>query len=202
MKKDPEKPRVLLDCDGVLADFARPVIAHINELMGTSHTLEDLDQWDIMGALNVPPDVADEAYGRVKAENGCYTLPVYDGAKDGVRLLEQVADVYIVTSPMQSPHWADERRRWLTTHFGIGYKRQVQASAKELVAGDFLIDDKSETLWLWAAAFPNGVPVLWHHESNRFDMWPHKRTRDWQELRTFVAQMAPYAMRHRIWTHG
>ncbi len=135
-------PRVLLDVDGVLADFHTPCLALINEYGGTNHKLEDFDDWNIFDALKTPPEVKSRVYKTMKRTGWCSNIGIYPGAKEGVELLLQHTNLYIVTSPMDGPTWTSERDSWLKRHFDIDSEHVIHTSAKYVCAGDMLIDDK------------------------------------------------------------
>lgn len=175
------RPVVLLDCDGVLADFIGGVLPLINGLLDTRHTAEDVTEFSFADALKMTPGDA----ARVKRAIGSQPrlaagLAVYPGAIDGVRRLREVADVYIVTSSWDSNEtWEFDRKAWLRRHFGIGHHDIVFTAAKHLVCGDMLIDDKTSTCEAWRAAWPRGIPVQWSTPHNRRDIWDGPCTSDW-----------------------
>jgi 5'(3')-deoxyribonucleotidase len=177
------KPRVLLDVDGVLADFLTPAYALLNYLGRTNHRPEDQTEWPMFDRF----DKAHEpAFIRACGEKGwCRNIPIYAGAKEGYRALAFRADPYIVTAPMPTAHWANERDEWLHEHFGIPRSRIVHTSAKFLVAGDVLIDDNPDNIASWAEHHLKGLPLLWHQPYNDSARVGH-RTRSWAEVMTHL----------------
>ena len=159
-------PRVLLDVVGVLADIVSSLVAHLNARYGTGYTLASVTQWEIDHLI---PDGDVRSFwqsfaGSVRASD----LPVYPGAIEGVARLQELADVYVVTAGLSSSRtWMHDREQWLFRHFGIPSKRVVHTSAKHLIVGDVLIDDKFETVVNWAACHPDGVGLLWDRPWNR-----------------------------------
>src|SRR5690242_18826790 len=101
------RPRVLLDVDGVLCDFLNPALAVMNQLLGTNVKLEDMKSWHLFDAwdFEVPKKIQDACYDEWKKPGWCRKLPVYPDARAGVTKLQLIADVYIVTSPMNGPTW-------------------------------------------------------------------------------------------------
>lgn len=162
-----KKPRVLLDVDGVLADFLQPAFTTLNTLAGTNHHPSQQVEWDVFSLFD------EAAHGpsffRACNQRGwCRSIPVYDGAKEGYAQLANVADVYVVTSPMNhNETWTHEREAWLLEHFGIPHKRIVHTSAKFLVKGDVLIDDKPSNVSDWLEHHPTGLGLLWDQTYNR-----------------------------------
>lgn len=190
--------RGLLDVDGVLGDFHTPCIHIINELMGTSHKVEDFDDWDIFDALKVPTDVRKKVYDRMHEVGWCTNLGIYDGAVDGVRALREICDVYFVTSPMDSLTWEGERRRWVSKHFNVPRSTVLNASAKYVCAGDFLVDDKIDNLIKWQKGHPGGVPIRWIMPHLASHEWSGASARTWPELIEIVKNIQPG---ERRWQH-
>lgn len=194
------KHRVLLDCDGVLADFHTPCLAIINRLMGTNHTLADVTEWDIFDALRVVGDDRRVVYDEMHQPGFCRSLPVYPGAKEGVDELRKIADVFIVTSPMAGPQWTHERDQWLMSHFGFTTKQIIHASAKYVCAGDVLIDDRLSNLVTWANGHPNGVPIWW---KGMYDVEKDRivSALDWNDVIHYVAHLDCNDPLPRVWHH-
>jgi 5'(3')-deoxyribonucleotidase len=185
------RPRVGVDVDGVLADLLTPLYALASRLYGVD--LSDLhkDTWDLDKLL--PPGKADEFWKAAGEEGSHDRLDVYPGAVKGVAALQEVADVYIVTSYLHDARtWVYERDRWIQRHFGIPRRKMVHTHAKYTFSGDMLIDDKPENIELWAqdrirARDLAAVPVLWAHRYNAAHLFPGPvamrvvRTNDWAE---------------------
>lgn len=182
------KPTVLLDVDGILANFIAPVLDHIVEVSGRRYAHDDVKVWDIFTAL---PDVAhleSAVYDQMRMKRACFEIPLYDGAVDGVARLQELADVLIVTSPLSgSPYWMFEREAWLSHHFGIKHKDIIHARRKEHVDGDIFVDDKVEHVEAWQKQHPTKWALLWDQPYNR--MSRHPRVRSWEELHQAVASL-------------
>jgi len=131
------KPTVLLDVDGVLADFAGALL----RWAGPKYTREQLTEWDLTKALGLGD--RQHLFDEYASEPGfCEWLPVIDGAQDFVEGLRSVADIVIVTSPYSAARlWTFERLRWLERHFGISKYDVIFAKRKYLVRGDIMVDD-------------------------------------------------------------
>lgn len=176
--------RILLDCDGVLADFIGPVLALVADATDRIHTREDVDRFDFAAALNLTPAEKRAVTAPISDRDGWWSrLPVFPGARAGVDRLREIADVYIVTSPWNSCRtWHHEREGWLRHHFDLPASRLVVTSAKHVCAGDVLVDDRTETLVQWRAANPAGRAVQWTTPHNRNDGWDGFATSSWSEL--------------------
>lgn len=184
-----DKPRVLLDVDGVLADFVGSYLDLLASELGILASREQVIAFDIGASLGLTREQSSQmkrALGN-KAQFARW-LEVYPGAVEGVARLQDVADVYIVTSPWNSnPTWTFDREQWLREHFNIHHSRVVHTSAKHLCRGDFLVDDKTDTLRSWVRENPYGIAVQWKTPHNRQDGWLSRATDSWGELVAFVS---------------
>lgn len=185
------RPRVLLDCDGVLADFVSAALVIVNNLFNTANVPADVTQFDIAASLGL----TNEQSAKMKRAIGSWPrlaagLTVFQGAVDGVRRLREVADVYIVTSSWDSNEtWEYDRKAWLKRWFDIGHHEIVFTAAKYLVSGDVLVDDKTSTLIEWRDAHPIGLPVQWSTPHNRLDWWDGISTSSWDDLIQIVGAL-------------
>lgn len=182
------KPIVLLDVDGVLADFVGAMLRVVQEVTWREHTPDDVTGYDFAKSLGLTDREAEEVLYRISCRRKfCARMLPLDGAREGVARLRSVADIYVVTSPWNSNEtWMSEREAWLKHYFDIHHSRVIHCSAKHLVRGDFLVDDKTETCRDWQAAHPNGVAVQWQTPRNRRDSWTGISTRSWDELCALV----------------
>lgn len=173
---------ILLDVDGVLADFIGPVCALAEWATKRKHKREDVTRFDFASCLRLSPDEKREVVKSLKEPGFWDSLPVFDGAQEGVARLREVADVVIVTSPWNScPTWLYEREAWLKKHFDIAHGDVISTNRKHVVYGAMLIDDKTETLHAWRKVWGNGA-VQWQTPHNRLDEWTGRSTRSWDQL--------------------
>lgn len=183
--------RVLLDCDGVLADFVGGFLAIVNRACGTFYTHEHVTEYDVCKALGITTEQATHAFDTVSGSRGfALALEPLPGAIDGVRRLQEIADVFIVTSPWNSsPTWTHEREAWLRRHFDIPHRRVIHTGAKYMVRGDFLVDDKTETLTRWDMEHgPHRKAIQWQTPHNRRDGWAGPSTNSWTILADMIAR--------------
>jgi len=161
-----KKLRILLDCDGVLSDYCSGCFDLIEQHTGDRHTHEEVTHWDVfevLGKGHLKPRLKEE-----QAKPGwCQSFPVIQGAKEFVQCLHEIGEVVIVTSPMSTPTWADDRRIWLDRHFGIPKGRIISTEGKQYVDGDVLIDDSDDNCHKWLAEYPNKLALLWEAPYNR-----------------------------------
>lgn len=198
------KKTVLLDCDGVLANYVEPVLDLVYERTGRGYTAADVTSFDFAKALKLAPDEARDVKAAVSDREGWWSrLPVLPGAQEGVAKLRQVAHVYIVTSPWNSCRtWLWEREAWLKKHFNLPHSNVIAGSAKHLVFGDIFVDDKTEACERWD--YENGAywrdkagepresfAVQWITPHNRLDGWEGRATNSWDELIGWAAPHPP-----------
>lgn len=185
--------RILLDSDGVLSNFVGAWLSLINGARGTSFVLDDVTGWDVCESLGIPAGPERAATKQLIADcpNFAQRHEVLPGAIEGVRRLQAIADVWIVTSPWNShPTWTHDREAWLKRNFGIPHGRVVHTGAKFLVCGDMLVDDKTSTCSEWSQCWRDGLAVQWETPHNRRDTWGGVSTCDWDFLVEMVELMS------------
>lgn len=149
--------RILIDCDGVLADFLGGVLEIINKEYFSNLSASSCLEWEIEKAFALPKGMVAEIAAR---EGFCLNLNRMPGAALAVsQLREQGHDVYCVTSPWLGPHWMPERTQWLSYFFGF--------DKKHIVCGDVMIDDKASTVAEWTDARPNSLGIVWDYPHNQ-----------------------------------
>lgn len=183
------KPLVLLDCDGILADYVGAVFDFIEQATAARPTRESIGDWHIWDSI--PDKLLEAAFEkRVREPGFCAGIKPFDEALRGFPLLDQVADVHIVTSPYDgSPTWTHEREEWLKRFFGIPRHRVHHINTKHLTRGDYLVDDKPKNVREWLLHRRDhylGHGLLWDTPHNRLDegFW---RVHSWPELVSIVS---------------
>ena len=163
-------PRVLLDVDGVLADFVATYLEALALVTNRRRYAAEITTWSFKDALGLSKEVEGKVNAQLAKEGVASAMPVYSGAVKGVKSLTGVAEVYFVTSPFNSPTWTYDREKWLLKHFGEEMSRRVvHTSQKHLVKGDVFVDDKTANVRRWAKEWPLGTPVLWNQPYNQSD---------------------------------
>jgi 5'(3')-deoxyribonucleotidase len=149
------KPTVLLDVDGVLADFAGALL----DWAGPQYTRDHLSEWDLTKALGLADRQSE--FDAVAGEPGfCESLPLLDGAQDFVEDLRLVADIVVVTSPYSAAKlWTYDRLIWLERHFKITKHDVIFAKRKHLVRGDVMIDDGPHNVEAFVRAGGRGLLI-------------------------------------------
>ena len=182
------KKRVLLDVDGVFANFIKGCLPHVHYLTGRRHDHDDVDQFMIEKALDLDSDETAWLYEQVATEGWCRRLAAYEGAKEGIEQLRQFAQVWAVTQPFRSKTWSYERDTWLMEGFGFVEDDilHVRSKAKHAIDGDILIEDKVSTLLEWQEHHPEGYGIMFERAYNKNSEWTGARVKHWNEVPAIV----------------
>lgn len=120
------------------------------------------------GVAKLSEEIKKEYEGRIDEVPGLFALmEPMPGAIEAVQLLAKHYDVYILsTSPWGNTTAASDKIEWVKKHMnGVFHKRVILTHHKELLMGDFLIDDRGK----------NGTSEFqgeWiHFGSERFPDW-------------------------------
>lgn len=182
------RPRILVDVDGVLADFLTPCLQAVEAQTGRSYHPDDVSTWDIMDGLCIDEETSKAIYASMQFEGMCLGMSPYEGARVGVDRLRSLGDVWAVTSPFGGTHWMHERDAWLVKHMGF-HKDQVlhvRGRAKHAVRGNVLIEDKVSTLREWRASNPYGIPLLFERRYNLGEGWDGLGASNWDQILDLV----------------
>ena len=185
-----KRPRVLLDCDGVMGDFLTPCLDTINIVTGVRYSADQVTTWDVMKSLGIDASTAEAIYKAMEVPGMCLGIPPYYGAAEGVAAIAEFADIRVVTSPFGGAHWMHERDEWLEEHMKIprNHVMHVRSSDKFTIWGDALVEDKTSTLLEWEAAHPRAVGVLFKRRYNENDARVGLTADNWPDLVTVLKQ--------------
>lgn len=169
------KPLVLLDCDNVIADFTGAVLDLVHEYSDRRYTHAHVVSYDILSVLPEPTDVKRTVWRRLRHPGVCERIRPHLDAFEGVKRLRDVADVHVVTTPLEgSDHWMAERAAWLKRHFDFSHKDVTFTDRKDLVMGDYIVDDKPEHTQRFGG-------LLWDTPYNR-NVLHGGRVKTWNEV--------------------
>jgi len=181
---------LLLDADGVFVDFVKGFLATIKEVTGKEFTEDQITQFDIGKALGLSSEELAAVYAAFKP-GFCRALEPIPGAIEAIQRLNVIADVYVVTSPLSAvPTWTSEREAWVKEHLGFHHSRVIHGSAKHLVRGDFLVDDRAENCYAWNQA-NSGTAVIWKRPWNVNYPWLGHRFNEWPKLEKLIQGKDP-----------
>lgn len=189
-------PEVLLDIDGVAANFIEGCRAPAERLIGRTFHHDDVDQWLIEKALGMDEAQTKELYRRVMEEGWCRALPAYEHARECVAKIREYAIVVPLTAHFHdSKTWAWERDEWILEHLGIPKTDVIHTHRKFQVDGDVLIDDKPSHLRAWLARRPSRRAVLFQRAYNKNDGWTGPGFDNWIELEAYLRSLLQGALR-------
>jgi 5'(3')-deoxyribonucleotidase len=163
---------LLVDMDGVLAEFVPAVFAEHNRRFGTSYTEADMKRYLFKDSVSCPEHLAN--MNSIFREPGFFSaLRMCDGALEMVNKLCALGCVEICSSPpntrvrhwggeisVQLAHVAAEKIGWVIRHLPHLGGQVTLTSKKFLVDGDALIDDSTENVIKWCARHPKGLGVI------------------------------------------
>jgi len=130
-------PNILLDCDGVLADFVTGTIC-AHGIRDFDH--DDVDCWAYYEKWGL---TAAQFWDKCSGREFWETLPPYPWAVELYRKLSEIGEVTIVTSPPRDPEACTGKMNWLRAVLGIDPGQVFVGSRKSLMAryDNILIDD-------------------------------------------------------------
>lgn len=150
--------RVLLDVDGVLADFVGGLCRDLTA-RGFPRTPDDIRHWELRDTL--PANELRECHEIMATPGFCHGLPWYEGARDFVRTVRDEHELHILTAPFDgSETWMRERVAWLANDVPRDRVHFMSGKWKHLVAGDVLVEDHPLNAAAWLDANPRGIAAL------------------------------------------
>ena len=187
-----KKLKLALDVDGVLGDFTSSALRVVEEVTGKRFALTDVTAWNFTKAIGLSAEEASAVKKEIGARRGfAASIAPYLPARQGVRRLRELGDVFCVTSPWESnPWWRAERTSWLALHFGIDVVHH--ADDKTGYEADVFVDDKSSHVRDWLSAWPGRTAVFWRtpHNMSETVPWGAYSTNLWDALYELARQAA------------
>lgn len=135
---------VLLDCDGVVFDLATPVYKFARKLLGRKLPRpETWDTYEFAAAMKLTRNEREYLERQFTRTNNIgWKVGLYPGAASFIEHLGANHQVVFVTAPWQGlEHWVEARMSLLNIYLSRSKFRVVLTEHKELVKGDWLVDD-------------------------------------------------------------
>lgn len=176
MQKRYVRPLVLLDVDGIFVDFHREALrAAVGAAIRAGHpfrtSVEEFPTWDMrigLESCGAPDFVISECLSAIAERGFNESVPPTPEAMTFLPQLRGLSTVIAVTTPNEnSDTWVEERIRWMRRHFDMHASDIVFTCMKELIQGDFFVDDKPENVLMWRDRNPDGIGLLWDAPYNR-----------------------------------
>lgn len=162
------KTRILLDLDGVSANFVKAVLDLYNKDYTTSIKTWQPNLYHVHTVLGVE---AHEMWDRIDSLGAkfWYEIPEYEWFKELYDALCEIGDVYFCTSPSHNPFCAAGKVKWLQDRFGTKFRKYVLTNQKHLLANSdtILIDDSDRV-----------VNKFYQHQG-RVVLFPQPWNRNW-----------------------
>jgi 5'-nucleotidase len=136
--------RIIIDMDEVIADPMGEMIRWYNEQYGVM-----ADKGKMIGSWvkGFPDEHHPLIMERLKAPGFFRDLPVIEDSVDVLRRLNERYEVFIVSAAMEFPNSLKDKYDWLMEHFPFFTWKQIAfTGSKDLVSGDFMIDDHVKNL--------------------------------------------------------
>jgi hypothetical protein len=168
--------KIALDADGVLRNFTAGALVVIKEVTGKVFAPVDVTAFNFSKALALTEDETRAVMTAISTRRSFVTaLPSYPDARQGVRRLRDLGDVFCVTTPWESPWgtnpwWRAESEAWLALHFGIDNVHH--ADDKAAYEADVFVDDRAKHVRAWSSAWPGRTAVLWRTPHNTSESVP------------------------------
>jgi len=187
-----KKLSIALDVDGVLADFSSGALRVVEEVTGKRFVPADITAWDFTKVLGLSASEASAVKKAIGAKRGfAASLAPYPLARQGVRRLRELGEVFCVTSPWDTnAWWRAERVSWLALHFGIDVVHHNHD--KTGYEADVFVDDKSSHVLDWLSAWPGRTAVFWRTPHNSSEVVPYgaHATSSWDMLYEIAREAA------------
>lgn len=152
--------RLLLDCDGVIADCSTPVHRFAQDLLKRElpHP-ETWTSWDHAEAMGLAFHEARKFHEHILTSDVCWDIALFPGADETIyKLMENFELVFVTSHWRRYPDWVPARER-LLSDFNCPI---VFTHDKHLVHGDLLVDDHPKNLLRTLAK-----PILFDATHNR-----------------------------------
>ena len=174
---------ILLDQDGVLADFEKGFHDAWSARLGETYPALPLDQRRSFYVRDDYPDIYRKDVEAIYTAPGFFRdLPAIPGAVSAVKaLLEHGHDVRICTSPLnQYRYCLAEKYEWVEQHLGSDFvHRMIVTKDKTVVYGDVLVDDKPD---IAGTRQPDWQHIIFDQPYNRHASGPRMTWENWKTI--------------------
>ena len=165
--------RIIIDMDEVIADPMGEMIEWYKKEYGVE---ADKNKMTGSWVKGFPEEHQQLIWDRLRSPGFFRNLPVMEDSIEVLKALNDRYEVFIVSAAMEFPNSLKDKYEWLMEHFPFfTWKQLALTGSKDLVFGDFMIDDHVKNL----KGF-KGKPYLYTSTHNlsvtgydRIDSWKH-----------------------------
>lgn len=148
-----QKPILLCDMDGIIADFERYALRCYNKKVEFDKKLDEAKVYNYVGDKIILDESIDKKLYRedFKYEGFFYNIPPIDGAKEALTRLSEYFNICFLTTEYRSNKTCVyEKQEWLNKYFKEWADNTIFTKHKDMVYGDLLIDDSPANLKKWS----------------------------------------------------
>ncbi len=142
-----EAPIVLIDMDGVVADFELAFLNIWKEKYPKRHFIELEDRRSFYTTSQYPAKWWPQMWKIMTNEGFFANMEPLEGSIKSIKKMARSGyEIYFCSAPLiQNPYCASEKYAWIKKQLGRKWeKRLILSSDKTLVQGNFLIDDRDK----------------------------------------------------------
>ncbi len=175
--------RILVDMDGVLADFENGFLKNWQEKY-PDQTFIPLAERNIFYVSDQYPEtVRSLVFSVLCAPEFFRSLEPIPGSLEALKEMKRLGhEVFICTSPLgEYQHCVLEKFEWVDEHLGPGWvSKIILTNDKTIVSADILIDDRPD---IQGVAIPNWEHILYDQPYNRSGTTRRRLTwQNWQSV--------------------
>jgi len=182
------KKRLILDLDDVLGDLVGEWLSIYNELWEDNLQTEDITDWDI--SQFTKPECGKAIYSLLNPVGNTSLwdkMQPMDDAVEIVNYLNDLTNVFVVSSVTGNYDICKYKHNWLTYHFPfLDSKKFYFVTDKSAIDGGWMVDDYYKNMLSF-----NGRRILFDRPHNRKITVADgiaNRARDWHEVYDIIVQ--------------
>lgn len=186
-----DRKTLLVDMDAIIADLASEWYRRYNVKYNKNLRVEDVKEWDVKKTTNDA-----RVYGVLKDPGLYLNLRPFQAGLDALEKLSGKFDVFLLTAAISAPQILADKAIWVQKYMPwFSAKNFFTGYHKELVRGDFFIDDAPKNLAKWGAMNPQGKTITIDYPYNQGNFVDF-RAHDWRHMDNAWRQIFDYLMLH------
>ncbi len=174
-----KRPKLAVDLDEVCAGLLYPWVWHYNFLYDDNLEPEDMTDFDL--TKFVKPECGKKMYDIILKQNIYPDVQPIPGAVDAMKKLNDIFNIFIVSSGNNNYHTYPWKHDWLKQHMPFLDRRKFYfVTDKSGVGADYLIDDGPHNLEVF-----EGHRLLFtapHNIGKKYN-FDHVRVNTWADVR-------------------